>query len=69
MVGGGFSVDFWDTKKMADCVLTILRDESLAHQMRTESRNDLHRLTWENQAGRVQSIYETTIRSCSGILR
>ncbi len=58
-----FAVDFWDTEKMADSVLTILRDPPLAQQMRTESRNELHRLTWANQSGKVQSIYETTISS------
>jgi len=56
-----FKVDFWDTHKMADCVLTILRDDHLAHQLRSEIRNDLASLTWANQAGIVKSIYERTL--------
>lgn len=55
-----FKIDFWDTHKMADCVLTILRDNHLASQLRSEIRKDLMRLTWENQAGIVKSIYEQT---------
>lgn len=53
-----FKVDFWDTHKMADCVMTILRDGHLADQLRSEIRRDISRLTWENQAGFVKSIYE-----------
>lgn len=60
-----FIVDFWDTGKMADCVLTILRDDHLAHQLSTESFKDLQRLTWENQAGAVASVYHDTISSLS----
>lgn len=63
VLGHCFSVDFWDTAKMADCVLTILREAPLAHQMRTESLKDLYRLTWENQAGNVQSIYKNLLTS------
>ena len=62
-----FKVDFWDTQKMADCVMTILRDDHLAHQMRSEIRKDLLRLTWENQAGIVKSIYENTISNRSSL--
>lgn len=58
-----FVVDFWDTSKMADCVLTILRDEPLAHQLRSESFKDIQRLTWENQADAVTSVYRDTISS------
>ncbi len=61
VLGHSFCVNFWDTKMMADCVLTVLREHPLAHQMRTESMKDLHRLTWENQAGAIQSIYTDTI--------
>lgn len=56
-----FKVDYWDTQKMADCVLTVLRDDHLAHQLRSEVRRDLASLTWENQAGMVKSIYEQTL--------
>lgn len=63
VVSHGFTVDFWDTHKMADCVLTVLRDEPLAHQMRTESHRDLQRLSWENQAGQVQSIYNHILQN------
>lgn len=59
-----FVVDFWDTHKMADCVLTILRDAHLAEQMRHACHYEIQSLTWENQAGSVKSIYENTLTTC-----
>ncbi len=58
-----FKVDYWDTALMADCVLTILREEPLARQLRAEAPKILQRLTWKNQAGQVQSIYQNLIQS------
>lgn len=56
-----FLVDFWDTAKMADCVLTILREEPLAHQLRSYAPRILNNLTWKHQASHVQSIYTDLI--------
>ncbi len=52
-----FKVDFWDTAKMADCILTVLREEPLARQLRSEAPSILKRLNWKNQAGEVAAIY------------
>lgn len=58
-----FKVDYWDTALMADCLLTILREEPLARQLRAEAPKILQRLTWKNQAAHVQSIYQNLIQS------
>jgi glycogen synthase len=58
-----FHVDFWDTEKMADCVLTILREQPLAEQLRSEAPRVLSHLTWQKQAGIVRSIYEQLTQS------
>lgn len=63
VIGHAFKVDFWDTEKMADCVLTILRETPLASQLTAEAPRVLQRLTWENQAGKVVSIYRDLLRS------
>ncbi len=63
VVDHAFKVDFWDTDKMADCILTILREQPLADQLRTEAPRVLQRLTWKNQAGKVTSIYRDLIQS------
>lgn len=63
VVGHCFKVDFWDTEKMADCVLTILREAPLAAQLITEAPRILQKLTWSNQAGHIRSIYESVLRN------
>lgn len=58
-----FKVDYWDADMMADCILTILREEPLAEQLKAEAPKVLRRLTWKNQAGRVRSIYRNLLHS------
>ncbi|TSC79167.1 MAG: 4-alpha-glucanotransferase [Candidatus Peregrinibacteria bacterium Gr01-1014_25] len=57
-----FKVDFWDADKMADCILTILREQPLARQLRSEAPRILQRLSWQRQAGAVRSLYEHLLR-------
>lgn len=57
VLDAAFKIDFWDTDKMADCILTILREDPLASQLRSEAPRVLQRLTWKNQASKVHSIY------------
>jgi hypothetical protein len=47
---------------MADCLLTILREEPLARQLRAEAPKILQKLTWKNQASHVQSVYHNLLR-------
>jgi glycogen(starch) synthase len=58
-----FKADYWDADKMADCILTILREEPLARQLTSEAPRLLQRLSWKNQAGAIRSVYHDTIRS------
>lgn len=63
VIGHAFKVDFWDTAKMADCVLTLLREDPLAWQLRSEASRVLDRLTWEHQAMAVRSLYQQILHS------
>lgn len=63
VVDHAFKVDFWDTHKMADCILTVLREEPLARQLRSEAPAILKRLSWKNQAGEVASLYKRILSS------
>lgn len=56
-----FKVDFWDTERFADCILTILREQPLAQQLTAEAPRVLQRLTWQNQAAQVQAIYNSLV--------
>ncbi len=63
VVHHGFKVDFWDTDKMSDCILTVLREEPLARQLRSEAPRLLRTLTWKNQAHAIQSVYRSLLQS------
>lgn len=63
VLGAAFTVDFWDTEKMADCVLTVLREKPLAMQLTSEASRTLTHLTWLRQADVVRSIYEQLIHA------
>jgi len=63
VITDAFKVDFWDTEMMADCVLTILREEPLAQQLSAHAPRVLSELTWENQARTVCSLYENLIHT------
>jgi len=52
-----FKIDYWDADLMSDCILTILREDALASQLKAEAPRVLHRLTWKNQANHVRSLY------------
>ncbi len=58
-----FKVDFWDTAKMADCILTILREEPLARQLRSEAPRLLQKLSWSHQAKGVHAVYRSLLHS------
>lgn len=57
-----FKVDFWDTERFADCILTILREQPLADQLRAEAPRILQKLNWTNQAAQILSIYHSLIK-------
>ncbi len=61
VVHNAFTVDFWDTDKMADCILTVLREKPLVMQMRSETPRILRNLTWQKQAKKLMAIYEQRI--------
>lgn len=63
VIHNSMTVDFWDTNKMADCILTVLREEPLRNQMRIETPRILSNLTWQNQAGKILNIYKNIIES------
>ncbi len=62
VVKNSLAVDFWDTNKMADCILTVLREEPLRKEMRSQTHHILTNITWNKQAGKILSVYDDLIR-------
>jgi len=61
------TVDYWDSDKMADCILTILREKPLAEQLGSEASHVLQTLTWERQARKIIALYNAVIHSVAPI--
>lgn len=59
VVHNAFTVEFWDSDKMSDCILTVLREKPLRDQMRSETPRILRNLTWDGQAGKIVNIYNS----------
>lgn len=62
VVHNALQVDFWDTDKMADCILTVLREKPLRAEMRLQTPRILSNLTWAGQGKKILSIYDNIIR-------
>jgi glycosyltransferase involved in cell wall biosynthesis len=62
VVRNALLTDFWDIDRMADCILTVLREKPLVNAMRTETAHILGNLTWKRQADKILSLYKKIIR-------
>jgi len=67
VVAHAMTVDYWDSDKMADCILTILREKPLAEQLGSEASHVLQTLTWERQARKIIALYNAVIHSVAPI--
>jgi glycogen synthase len=54
-------VDFWDVDEMANQILAALRYDVLRHQLRSEGRRELDRLTWGQAAKKVVELYRRLV--------
>lgn len=61
VVQNALLTDFWDTDRMADCIVTLLREQPLAQAMRTQTPHILGNLTWKRQARKILSLYKKII--------
>lgn len=50
-------VDFWDTRAVAAAICSVLRYESLSHELRQNSQEHLKKLTWDKAARDVKAVY------------
>ncbi len=52
------SADFWDVDKMADHIVSLLKDDKLHQQKVTEAQTELADLNWGNAAAKVFKAYQ-----------
>ncbi|MGA2094503.1 MAG: glycosyltransferase family 1 protein, partial [Sedimentisphaerales bacterium] len=54
---GALKVDFWDVNKMAEQIVSVLKNPSLAEGLRTNALNEINNLTWDTAAKKCLSVY------------
>jgi hypothetical protein len=50
-------VDFWDTDRLAELILAVLRHEPLGAELRQMAERELLELHWHAAAGKVAEAY------------
>lgn len=50
-------VDFWDTDAIAEAIITVLEQPSLAEVLRENSRKEIESLSWTRAAKKINKLY------------
>jgi len=50
-------VDYWDTNEMANQIAAVLKNDSLADELRQNAKKELEHLSWDTAAYHVMDIY------------
>jgi len=56
-------VDFWDTDKLANSILGVIKYGELSETMKENCASEIKRLSWDNSAEKVKGIYEDVLRN------
>jgi glycogen(starch) synthase len=59
---GALKIDFWDVNKMADQIVSVLKNPSLAEGLCTHALNEIRNLTWDAAARKCLSVYNEVSR-------
>lgn len=60
---GALKIDFWDVNKMAEQIINILKNPSLADKLCMNALGEIENLTWDAAAKKCQSIYSDVSRN------
>lgn len=55
-------VDFWNTRELADKIISVLKRPALAAEMVGRSRESLREIHWDGAAEKIMSVYKLLIR-------
>lgn len=55
-------VDFWNTRELADKIISVLKRPALAAEMVVRSRESLRKIHWEGAAEKITGVYNLLIR-------
>ncbi len=58
VISHALKVDFWDTEKIANFVLSVLRNPPLKDTLSKEGLRQVQELTWEKAAQKIKAVYQ-----------
>ena len=61
MGDAAWTVDYWDTSRMAECMLALLRNPAQAETLKRAGQARSRTLTWDKPAAQCQRLYYTAI--------
>lgn len=57
-IAHAMKIDFWDTRKMAYMISTLMRYPKLAKKLAQKAQSELQRQNWEQTAKKIITVYE-----------
>jgi glycosyltransferase involved in cell wall biosynthesis len=54
-------VDFWDTEKMAEMVVGLLKYPEMAREMAKQARKEAGAMTWQRAAAKTLEVYRQVV--------
>jgi glycogen synthase len=54
---GALKTDFWDTNRMSEQILEVLKNPPFAERLRCDALNEIQNLTWDTAARKCQLVY------------
>lgn len=57
---GALRVDFWDTKALAEKIISLLSYKTLQTTLSEDGKKSLNNLTWDRTAQEIERVYEKT---------
>ena len=61
MLRNAYKVDFWDTDQMADMILALCENDSLAHTMWQESYKEYQSQSWNKSVQVMKQRYHHAV--------
>jgi glycosyltransferase involved in cell wall biosynthesis len=58
---GAVKIDFWDSEKIAETIVNILGDNTLAEKLIKDGQDEIRLLTWEAAARKCLAVYHEAI--------
>jgi glycosyltransferase involved in cell wall biosynthesis len=63
VLSSALKVDFWDTKELANKILSVLKYSALQNELKSRAALELKEIQWERSAKHVQDIYNNMLIS------